>query len=80
MGKLYSLGISVLVLTIFQSAWLQLDISPCSYQSSLVIVLILLCLAAPFLQPQAVKNYCKIEDVSAFCHHVATLFQAFDHL
>ena len=31
-----------------------LDISSCSYQSYSVIVLILLCLAAPFLQPQAV--------------------------
>ena len=33
---------------LFQSTWLQLDISPCSYQSYLVIVLILRCLATPF--------------------------------
>ena len=35
-------------MTIFQFAWLQLDISPCFYQSNSVIALILLCLAAPF--------------------------------
>ena len=32
----------------------QLDISPCSYQSNSVLALILLYLAVPFLQPQAV--------------------------
>ena len=41
-------------MTIFQSAWPQLDISPCSYQPNSVIALILLYLTTPFLQPQAV--------------------------
>ena len=36
------------------STWLQLDISPCSYQSYSVLTLILHCLAVPFLQSQAV--------------------------
>ena len=35
-------------MTMFQLAWPQLDISLCSYQSYLVIALILFCLAAPF--------------------------------
>ena len=57
MEKLYPLGHnfkSFLVLTSyfnmtkFQSAWLQLDINLCSYQSNSVIELILLCLAVPF--------------------------------
>ena len=39
---------------IFQSTWLQLDIISCSYQSYLLKTLILLCLASPFLEPQAV--------------------------
>ena len=59
-GKLYPLGrnlISVLaltscfitlIMTIFRSAWPQLDITPCSYQSNLVIALILLYLSVPF--------------------------------
>ena len=39
---------------IFQSTWPQLDISSCSCQLYSLIALILLYLAAPFLQPQAV--------------------------
>ncbi len=37
---------------IMLSTWPQLDISPCSYQSYSVIVLILLYLAAPFFTAQ----------------------------
>ena len=44
---------------IFQSTRLQLDINSCSYQSYSVIVLILFCLAAPFLQPQTVFIWLK---------------------
>ena len=36
-------------MAILQSAWTQLDISPCSYQLYLVIALIIHCLAAPFI-------------------------------
>ena len=43
-----------LIMIIFQPNWPQLDISPYSYQSYSVIALMLLCLAVPFLQPQAV--------------------------
>ena len=45
---------NTLIMTIFQSTWPQLDISPCSYQSNSVKALILLCLAMPFLQIQTV--------------------------
>ena len=44
--------IIILIMIIFQSTWPQLDISPCSYQSYSVIVLILLCLAVPFYNPR----------------------------
>ena len=43
------MSLDTLITTIFQSAWPQPYISPCSYQSNLVIALFLLCLAAPFL-------------------------------
>ena len=39
-------------MTIFQSAWLKLDISPCSNQSNLIIALILFCLVATFYSPK----------------------------
>ena len=42
------------MMTIFQSAWLQLDISPYSYQSYSVIALILFCLAVCFYRVQAI--------------------------
>ena len=45
-----------MIMIISQSTWLQLDISPCSYQSYSVTVLILLCLAVLFFT--ATRCFC----------------------
>ena len=47
-------------MTIFQFAWPQLDISPCSYQSNSVIALILLCLATLFSYSSKLFLFCII--------------------